>query len=118
MKVTMETGNYRVLDSGTVFTFDSDSSLEFNMDFNESFQFNLILKFERNNTKKRDIKTEINDNNIILTCVNFDSSLGTGTSKAIELATFNGKKVFFNFWVYSLNEKSNRKVSYSLYIEK
>lgn len=118
MVIKKMSGNMDVLDAGSLLTFSNTSDIQFCIEFDESFSFDLVLKFESNGEKKHQIKSSIDDNTIVLTCLNFDSALGTGTSSPIQLAVFNGKKVYINFWVFSLGQNNARKVSYTLYREK
>lgn len=118
MKIEKTSGNHAILDSGSIITFDKEANLEFQIEMNASFQFSLLFKFESNASEQHELKSDVTDNSITLTCVNFDNSLGTGTTRPIQLATFEGKKVYINFWVYALSEKSLRKIVYTIYIEK
>ena len=118
MTIQKTSSNHIILDSGSVITYDDTAELSFLVQMDETFEFSLVLKFERTDGKKQHIKHNVVDNTIELTCVNFDNSLGTGTTKPIQLATFNGKKIYINFWVYALGEKSLKKVVYSFYSER
>ena len=118
MTIKTSTGTMDILDSGSVLAFSSTSDIKFEVTLDETFSFDLILKFESNGEKQHKIKANIDGNIITLTCINFDSALGTGTSTPVELAVFEGKKVYINFWVYSLGKNSARKVDYTLYKQK
>lgn len=82
------------------------------------FSFNITFKFESDGKKEYDIKSSVIGNNVIITCVNFDNPLGTGTNNPLPLAVFGGKQIYLNFWVFGLGNNSARKISYTLYIEK
>lgn len=110
--------NNLILDSGSLLAFSSTSDIQFDIKMSEHFSFNLTFKFESNGKKEYDIKSSIQGNNIVITCINFDNPLGTGTNKPLPLATFGGKQIFLNFWVYGLGNNSARKIIYTLYKEK
>lgn len=118
MIVKVSSANMDVLASGSVLAFSSTSDVLLEVKISESFSFDLVLKFESNGEKQHVIKPNIDGNIITLTCVNFDNALGTGTATPVELAVFEGKKVYINFWVYSLGQNAARKVSYTIYKEK
>lgn len=118
MIIKKSSGNLDVLDSGALLAFSATSDVEFEVQLDETFTFNLVLKFASNGGDQHNIKSDVEGNKIIITCINFDNTLGTGTSRPIELAVFEGKKIFINFWVYSLGKKNAREVSYTFYKER
>ena len=118
MNIEVTSANKSVLDSGTVIIFDNSADLSFDIKMDDSFSFSLILKFEKKDGEKYELKPSFSNNTITLTCVNFDNVLGTGTSTPIELATFNGKKVYINFWVNALGSNSLKEITYTFYSER
>lgn len=118
MEVVISSSEHDILNSGSVITYSNTAELSFSIKMDDTFSFQLVLKFESTEEKQHELKKNVSENTIILTCVNFDNSLGTGTTSPIELATFNGKKVSVNFWVYALGDKSLRKIVYSFYSER
>lgn len=115
MIIEKSSSDYSIIDSGSTLTFSNDAELSFSVKIDDSFSFLLVLEFVSTDEKQHKLKQHISGNTIKLTCINFDNPLGTGTSKPIELATFNGKKIYVNFWVYALGENSLRKIVYSFY---
>lgn len=118
MTIEKTSSNHIILDSGSVITFDSTAELSFSCKMDDTFSFSIVLQFESNGDGKQGLKQSISGNTITMTCVNFNNPLGTGTTKPIELATFNGKKVYFNFFIHALGDNSLRKISYSFYSER
>lgn len=118
MIVEKISSNHIILDTGSAITFDSTAELSFSCKMDDTFSFLLVLQFESNSDGQHVLKKNISGNTITLTCTNFDNPLGTGTTKPVELATFNGKKIFFNFFVYALGDKTLRKIVYSFYSER
>ncbi len=118
MIIKKSSGDLDILDSGSLLAFSATSDLEFEVQLDETFSFDLFLKFASNGGDQPNTKSDVEGNKIIITCINFDNVLGTGTSSPIELAVFEGKKIYINFWVYGLGKKSARKVSYTFYKER
>lgn len=92
MTIEKSSSNHIILDSGSAITYSSTAELSFLVQMDSIFSFILVLKFESTGEKQHEIRQNVSDNTITLTCVNFDNSLETGTTKPIELATFDGKK--------------------------
>ena len=118
MVIEKASSNHIILDSGSAITYNKTAELSFSIQMDATFSFLLILKFESTGETQHELKKSVSENTITLTCVNFNNSLGTGTTTPIELATFNGKKIYFNFWVYDLGSNSLKKVVYSFYSER
>lgn len=117
MNIIKVTNNCKVLDSGTVQTFDEKSSMKLQLEFNESFKMEICLDFKTTESKSHNLETKIEGNKISFICSNFNNSLGTGTTIPLSIAVVNGKKVFFSFWVYSVGEHASRKIDYCIYQE-
>lgn len=118
MKIELSSSNHIILASGSAIAFANTAELTFAIEMDASFSFTLVLKFESTDDGKQDLKNSIDGNTITLSCINFNNSLGTGTNRPIELAKFNGKRVYVNFWVYALGNNALRKVSYTFYSER
>lgn len=121
MSLELETGKCKVWESGTVMAFDFDSSITLNAKFDDTFSFSITIEFKEDDGKPQ-IESKVADNKITFFCTNFTNTIGTGLYKAIRVASFNDKNIYFSFWVYGLgsatNAKQNRKVDYCFYIEK
>lgn len=117
--ISKTTSEYKILDSGSVITFNSSADLSFSIDI-DTFHFNLVIKFESEEGGKRELRNNLSkeSSTITLTCINFDNPLGTATKTAIELATVGGKKVYINFEVSCIDKESPKNIIYTLYSEK
>ena len=93
MKVV--SGNYLVVESGSVIPFSSSSNVEFILELSPDFSFTVKIECE-DNGGEREMKKEVDveKNIIIYKCINFD--LGAGTIEPLDLATVDGKKVFLH----------------------
>lgn len=121
MKVTLHSSDYDIVNHGTVFLFEENSDLTFDIDTENGFKFKLILKFVEQDNSEQVINRVIQNNVIIMECVNFLSS-GTGTSTPIEIAKSQNKKIYIMFWTYLegdvLGQRKSRSVKYTLFMER
>lgn len=117
MSIQKFSGNYRMLDSGSVLAWSPEEGIDFLVEA-EGLCFELHLRFLSIENAQQLIRPEVEGNVITLTCVNFDEPLGSGTSRPIELAETNGKKLFTSFWAYAPGNGAARKIDYTFYIEK
>lgn len=118
MSVTVSSGTYKILESGTVITFDEQSDLSFDLDLNDSLKFTLTLRFISNEGDEIKMVANVNDQLITITCENFDNVLGTGVIQPLQLAIVNDKKLFFRFWVRKLGKSATKEIAYTFYIER
>lgn len=120
MQVKLSSQQYEILDHGTVFLFAGNSDLTLDIIADDSFEFILSLNFTEDISRARSLETEILENRITLTCINFSSD-GTGLTVPMELAVVNEKKIYFMFWTYLEGNEDGkpraRKVEYTLYSE-
>ena len=110
-------GNYEIVDSATLFMFDSESNLKISVKCSETFSFNVVFKFVKTATKESNLRVNVEGSNIVMMCENFDNSLGSGPVKAIELATHEGKKLYIKFYVYALGQGDTKKLDYNIFRE-
>ena len=115
MRIEKSSDNYTVLESGSLISYSHNAQLKFQVEMDSSFSFSLIFKFEDNSDSSYGIKSNVIGNEITITCTNFNSPLGTGTTVPVDIATFQGKKIYIVFWIYSLGEKAPRKIDYTFY---
>ena len=119
MQIKLSSQNQEVIDHGTVLLFSENAA--FTLEINsEDFEMKLTVQFEKDSAKKRKVKTDIVDNHIILTCINFSAS-GTGLTTPVQIAVINHKKIYFMFWAYQIGTVEKlpkvRKIEYTLYAE-
>ena len=117
MQVVKSSCGYEIFDSGTLISFSQSSDIKIAIVCDESFAFNVLFKFESVPGQEYSLKKEVIGSTIQLTCINFNNSLGTGTTQSIELATFSGKKIYINFWISALSDNALKKLEYNLYKE-
>lgn len=110
-------GNYKVVDSGTIILYDEKSNARILVKPSITFSFELIIEFEENGGE-RDIQKIIDEKGkMTLKCINFGS--GAGTIEPIELAVAGGKKVNLHLWVTKIAAtKFIREMTFTIYIER
>lgn len=120
IQVKLTSRKYEILDYGTVFLFDENADLTLNIIADNSFEFILSISFINDISREQSLDTEISENCIKLTCINFFTE-GTGLTAPMELAVVNGKKLYFMFWTFLEGNEDGkpkaRKVEYTLYSE-
>ena len=117
MKLEKFSAGLRILDSGSAITFQADSDMKFALQPAADFSFNVILRFASTPDGEAQTLQEIEGNNIIFNCLNYDNAIGTGMLDPLELAQYGGKKIFLNFWVNTHGEGAIREVAYTFYME-
>lgn len=107
-----------IVESGSTILFDPTSNFILKVSCDESFKFDLVFDFESTDENKHDIEATVDGQIIKLKCINFNNVAGIGTNSAVEIATYNGKRIFLNFWVTPLGSQSLlKKIDYSIYFE-
>jgi hypothetical protein len=108
-------GSYEVLDSGLVIAF-KDEPIEFILTEGPP---PLVVRFLFNDDdgeQRMDGKVESN-HEITITLFNFSNQLGSGSSEPIPLGMMADRRLYFNYRIYSLGEKSARTLQYTWYLE-
>lgn len=118
MDINVTSNEYKVISSGTVAAFNDQSDITFHFNGTD-FKFDLKILFEKTDSEKIRINRTINEDEIIFECENFDDA-GAGTSAPVELATYQGEKVYIRFWSYLEGDVSNqqktRKIEYTFFL--
>jgi hypothetical protein len=112
MKIT--SGNYEVFNSGTVISFEQEP-----ITFQLATDLKIRLAFRDEMEKKEEHRLEFNPiskNELEITLVNFNNSLGTGNTAPLLMGTLNNKKLYLNFRVYALTVTTNKTIHYSWYL--
>ena len=118
--ISTQSGGINIIASGLGITFSKDADYNININFENDFLFSVQFMFiDQEPYEKPDLRFTANEKSsiITLTCINFNDTVGTGTTKPINLATYRNKKIFINFWVRTTSKKENREIKYCLYME-
>ena len=112
--------NYDIIDSGILYSFYAQGPIRIELNTEKEHEFSIEFQFENNNKKQSDLKISVDGSQklITFTCINFNNSLGTGTTQPIELAENNNKKMFIHFWGFSLGQDAVKKIEYCIFVER
>lgn len=114
-KFNVSSGQSTVIASGTIIQFNGQP-IEFNIDF-PGFPLKVIMDFKNSLDSKIKMEPQtMNNNTISLTLFNYNNPLGTGTTKALKIADYEGQNVYLNYKVYAFDGQSEKTVQYSFYI--
>lgn len=120
MIIELSTGNFDIIDYGTVLLFDEKSDLTIKIAASDSFRFSLTLSFLEKQSEEQKIEIAAENHHIKMECVNFAAE-GTGMTKPAELAKVDGKSIYFSFWTCLQGQMPGkgkvRKVDYTVYRE-
>ena len=119
MEVHLSSGNYNIIASGESFLFEPYEDLTIQVDDGNISQVKIVMKFSEDTSGERTIHTEIENDSLVIMCVNF-SSMSTGLKHPSHIADVNGKKVYFMFSSSCIGDKENkaRNVKYTIFWEK
>ena len=120
MQVKLSSQNREIIDHGTVLLFSENADFTLKMVSEEGLEVELTVLFQENPGGKQEVQTDVADNHVTLTCINF-SATGTGMSFPVQIAVLDGKTIYFIFWAYLDGTKGNqakvRRIVYTLYAE-
>lgn len=109
----IKVGDYDVLETGSV-VGNLNESIDFEL--NTDLIHTLKLFFVDDDNKKEQgvlaKKSDTESKVIEMTFTNYNNSLGTGNIKPISLGNYNGRTLFFNFRIYSL-EGGGKHIHYT-----
>lgn len=117
MKSTVESGKYKIVESNSVFLDEPQSDMVVHLAIEGEQLGDIRVKFITLEDQKQGMQSEILNGTIILTCINFNDAFGTGTTKAFEIGSAQGKKVKLHLWSYLIGNGNVRKIEYSVYKE-
>ena len=119
MQVHLSSGNYHIIASGEAFLFGPYEDLTIMVDDEKGFELKIVMKFADDASGKSDISTDIENDSLVITCMNFNS-IGTGIKHPAHIADIENKKVFFMFSSSCLGdiEDRARSVKYTVFWEK
>ena len=119
MQVNLGSGNYSIIANGETFLFHPYDDLTLEVNNGVENLLRIILHFQDDPSGERSIKTNIIDDAMVITCINFNGS-GTGLKQPSHIANINGKSVYLIFVsnYFGDAEEPNRIVRYTIFMEK
>ena len=92
MQIHLSSDKYDIIHSGQVFLFEKNKNLRLEVDTEDDLIFTIELRFYENESGDQEIRQNINENQILLSCYNFHK-MGAGLKTPVEVATVKGKKL-------------------------
>ena len=83
MQIHLSSDKYDVIDSGQVFLFEKNKNLRLEVDTEDDLIFTIELRFYENESGDQEIRQNINENQILLSCYNFHK-MGAGLKTPVE----------------------------------
>jgi len=113
----IKTGDKDVLETGSVISFGKEP-VEFTLNDPLSGDMVLRLVFVDDQSKTIfEVQTElINQTTLEFRLINFNVITGIGNAEPISLGTLAGRRLFFNYRVYSLNNSDMKTIHYTFYL--
>jgi hypothetical protein len=112
MRITTGAENYEIFDSGTVITFKNEP-----LKFHLTDDMMVTMLFESNrNESGNNLSFNVRSNNeLVMTLLNFNSTLGSGNAEPIPLAKIDNKQLYINFNIQAVGENA-KIVTYTWYL--
>jgi len=121
MKLIIEpTDGYEVVGSGSVFTFyQKPIKIKIEESDPKENDMYILFKFlDDISTTEPDVKTTVDDSTIIISLVNYNNVLGTGTKDPFRIGTSGDNYLYLHFRVYGATEKSDKLLHYTIFTQK
>ena len=118
MDVKITSANCDIISSGSVTSFDG-APIDISLPIRNNARFHIKFEFIKDeSTEEHRLQAKYDSEEIVFLLTNFAKPLGTGTIKPINFATETntGKKLYINFYVYSVG-KANPTLQYTIYRE-
>src|SRR6478672_8408259 len=98
-QVELKVGNYSVLDSGSVMVYDNEP-LEFCLDDGDGpLTVRCVFEEIEDVETGRLLEGESSDNESTWRFVNFNSRLGIGSRKPVEVGVYNERKLYLKYFI-------------------
>ncbi len=118
MQIHLSSGNYDIVSCGQAYLFDKDKDLTIHVESDNGFAFSVVLKFLEDHSGRRSMEQEASEDEIILSCMNFEDN-GAGLVSPSKIAVIQNKEVYLMFWSFVDGEnKKVRSVRYTIFYEK
>lgn len=115
--VTITSGGNEVLATGTVIGYSAEPTIiKINVpDFLMVIHFNFV---DSSSSETSELKASVNeDQELVLTFLNFQSSLSTGNTQPIHIGHYDKRRIFINYRITALTEGSGKLIYYTFYLE-
>jgi Domain of unknown function (DUF6864) len=110
MKIT--SGQHEVYDTGTVISYQNEPII-FTIN---NLKINVNFSNDEKNKKHRIKSQKVSNKELKVNLINFNNSLGTGTTEPLRMGQLNNRELFLNFVVYTLGFESQKIFIYTWYL--
>ena len=86
MRTRIETRAYEIVESQVLFLDSPESELFIHLVVEEEFVGDIRIRFITDDTENLAVKGEMQEDALVLTCINFDNELGSGTNNPVNIA--------------------------------
>ena len=118
MHTRIETRAYEIVESQVLFLDSPESELFIHLVVGEEFVGDIRIRFITDDTENLAVKGEMQEDALVLTCINFDNELGSGTNNPVNIGTSKGKRLMLHMWAYLMGDKKARKIEYTIFRER
>lgn len=118
MRTRIETRAYEIVESQVLFLDSPESELFIHLVVEEEFVGDIRIRFITDDTENLAVKGEMQEDALVLTCINFDNELGSGTNNPVNIGTSKGKRLMLHMWAYLMGDKKARKIEYTIFRER
>lgn len=117
-KTTIKSGAYEVVLSEQILMDSLESELVIDLVIDDYPFGNMRIRFLRTENRELDIKNHIENNELTIECINFDSKREAGIMEPVSIGKIEGKVIKMMFWIEMLgNQQSVRRITVTLYKE-
>ncbi len=107
----IQIGDFEVIESGAVTSIDNKDVL-----FVLSDVIRVRLTFKSSDDQKATMNAAISNGELTFTLINFNNPLGTEFTDAIEIGTYQGRKLFLHIRVIGMNNSNNKVIIHTWYL--
>lgn len=118
MRTRIETRAYEIVESQVLFLDSPESELFIHLVVEEEFVGDIRIRFITDDTENLAVKGEMQEDALVLTCINFDNELGSGTNNPVNIGTSKGKRLMLHIWAYLMGDKKAGKIEYTIFRER
>ena len=109
----ISSGPAEIIDNGTVISFAGNPiSLNYH-----GLNISIVFDFKSDKQNREAyVDSSVDDPNLLrLTLCNFDGSFGAGTNKPMKIGKYDGRRLYLQLRVYSLEGSPDKTLQYTLY---
>ena len=110
-------GKYELILSKSIIMDSLDSELAIDMFVEDVHMGKMKFRFLADEGGEISLKSEGQNGDLILECLNFDTTTDVGTIELMPLGKVNGKEIKMHLWTKLLGNRQVRKVEICLYKE-